>query len=55
MDGSVTDNHVVSLLKAIAISYSKVRLHHMAREANEIIMGKKVRKKLSRLVIFKNQ
>ena len=55
MDGSVTDNHVVSLIKTIAVSYSKVRLHHMARESNESIIGKKVRKELSRLVIFKNQ
>ena len=55
MDGSVTDNHVASLIKAIAVSYSKVRLHHMARDANEMIIGKKVGKELSRLVIFKNQ
>ena len=55
LDGSVTDNHVVSLIKAIAVSYSKVRLHHMAREENEKNVGKKVRKELSRLVIFKDQ
>ena len=55
LDGSVTDNHVASLIKTIALCYCKVRLHHMAREANAKNNGKKVRKTLSRLVIFKNQ
>ena len=35
LDGSVTDNHVLTLMKTIAVCYSKVRVHHLTREANE--------------------
>ena len=54
-DGSVTHNHTITLIKTIAHCYSKIRLHHLAKETNARVSGKKVRKALTRLVLFKNQ
>ena len=54
-EGSVTDNHTITLIKTIALCYSKIRLHHLAKENNARASGKKVRKELTRLVLFKHQ
>ena len=54
-EGSVTDNHVLDLIKTISTCYSKIRLHHLTKETNAKHCKKKVRKTLSKLIHFKNQ
>ena len=52
----VTDNHVFPLIKAVARSYLKIRMHHIGKEFNQLTMkNARCRKKLSKLVLFKNQ
>ena len=53
---SVVDkNHVLGLIKIIAKYYCKVRLYHLGNETTENLSGKKIRKKLSKLVLFNHQ
>ena len=55
LEGSVTDNHIFQLIQTTSLCFSKIRLHHMAKQSNEKANVKKIRKVLTRLVIFKNQ
>ena len=52
---SVTDNHLFSLIKNISQSYCKIRLFHMGKETTAKLCENKIRKKLSKLVLFKHQ
>ena len=54
-DCSLQDNHVFNLIKSISKCYCKIRLHHLGKQATEEISGTKIRKKLSKLVLFKYQ
>ena len=47
--------HKYDLVKTICRVYLSIRLKHIAREKNENIKRNKMRKKLSRLIIFKHQ
>ena len=52
----VTDNHVFLLIKAVARNYLKIRMHHIAKEFNQnMLKHDRVRKRLSKLILFKNQ
>ena len=56
LEQSIMDNHVLLLVKAVARSYVKIRMHHIAKEFNEsIVKNDRVRKKLTKLVLFKHQ
>ena len=55
LQGSVTDNHVFDLIKTVSLSYSKIRLHHLAKETNAKYSTRRVRKSLSKLILFKSQ
>ena len=53
---AVLDNHVFLLIKAVARNYIKIRMHHFAKEYNDgLIKHDRVRKKLSKVVLFKHQ
>ena len=52
---AVTDNHVFDLIKIVSLCYSKIRLHHLAKQANANFSTRRVRKSLSKLILFKNQ
>lgn len=54
-DTAHNDNHVITLIKIICQSYCKIRFHHMAKEFTTRISGEKIRKKMNKLVLFKNQ
>ena len=55
-DSGVVDNHVYLLIKSVARNYLKIRMHHMAREANEMrIKNDRIRNMMHRLVVNKNQ
>ena len=52
----VTDNHVYLLIKAVTRNYLRIRMHHLAKEYNQnLLKHNRVRKKLSKLILFKNQ
>ena len=52
----VTDNHVYLLIKSLTRNYFKIRMHHLAKEANQTrIKNDNVRKWMNRLVVNKNQ
>lgn len=55
VDTAVNENHVFGLIKAIAKSYCKIRFYHLGKEYNQSLIGKRVRKKLSKLVLFNHQ
>eukprot|EP00794_Sanderia_malayensis_P021103 gene21103-23164_t len=54
-DSAVDDNHVFSLIKTLAKCYCKVRLYHLGKETTQKLSGPKIRKKLTKLVLFKHQ
>ncbi len=54
-DSAVDDNHVYQLVKLIVKSFCKIRLFHLGKEATQKISADKVRKRLSKLVLFKHQ
>ena len=56
LETPVTENHVIHLIKTISKNYCKVRLHHIGKEKNQRLMKDvRMRKKMNKLVIFKNQ
>ena len=55
MDSPADENHVLCLVKSITQCYSKIRLHHLAKEATATSSGPNVRKSLLKLELFKHQ
>ena len=47
---AVGDNHIFNLVKVITECYCTIRFHHLAKEKN--LSGKKIRKKMNKLVLF---
>jgi hypothetical protein len=54
-DSTPDNNHLFRLVKNIAAEYIKIRLYHMGKQYTDLIVGDRVRKQLSKLVLFKNQ
>ena len=55
LNGSPECNHVFLLIKCLAACYIKIRMHHLTKQFNAKISGPKVRKQLSKLVLFRHQ
>ena len=55
LDTTVTDNHTLKLIKTISIYYSKVRFYHLGKLYTDNMSSNKVRKKLTKLVLFEHQ
>ena len=55
METTIEDNHVFGLIKDIVRFYCKIRFHHLAKLVNGRISGTVVRKKLTKLILFKHQ
>jgi hypothetical protein len=55
MDHKPLGNHVFELIKLIVLQYSKVRLHHMAKERTLSLNKPCVRNKLTKTILFKGQ
>ena len=51
---SIEDNHVYNLIKRVAKCYAKIRFHHLGDLISSKECGRKIRKKLSKLVLFKD-
>ena len=54
-DTSVEDSHVHTLVKTVAECFARVRLHHLGKCETEKAVGTNVRKKLTKLILFKHQ
>jgi len=54
-DCSPFDNHIFKLIKCITECYCKISLHHIAKQQTDTVTGLRVRKELSKLVLFKHQ
>ena len=52
---AIEDNHIFALIKRVAKNYCKVRLYHLGKQYSEKLSSTKVRKKLSKLVLFNHQ
>ena len=55
LECSVGDSHVFALISGIIKCYCKIRFHHLGKSKNQEASGPKIRKKLSKLVLFKHQ
>ena len=47
--------HKYTISKTIVMVYLSIRLKHLAREKNREMNQKKIRKKMSKLILFSNQ
>ena len=54
-DSAVDENRVFVLIKIIAKCCCKIRLHHLGKETTQKFSGPKIRKKLGKLILIKNQ
>ena len=55
IDCSPEDNHVFILVKLVSAAYTKIKLHHLAKRATERSNTGNVRRRLTKLILFKNQ
>ena len=49
------NNHVIEFVKRVVKEYVKIRNYHWGKMYTAVVGGPKVRKQLSKLVLFKNQ
>ena len=54
-DTTIDDNHLHTLIQLVAKCYSKIKLHHLGKRLTDTATGPKVRKQLSKLILFKHQ
>lgn len=54
-DTSIEDNHIHNLVKMASSCYSKIRLYHLGKAKTEELVGIRVRKQMSKLILFKHQ
>ena len=55
-DTATDDNHVHALVKVVSACFTLIRLHHFgSSRINEESVGDKVRKQLSKQILFKHQ
>ena len=55
LEQAVVDNHVFPLIKNVSKTYSKIRMYHLGKTMSDKITGERVRKKFTKLILFKNQ
>ena len=54
-DSTADSNHIFVLIKLIVACYTKIRMHHLAKQKTAEITGISVRKQFSKLILFKHQ
>lgn len=54
-DQTPEDNHIIMLTKAVISQYMKIRLHHIAFLHNESQAKRRVRHKLTKLILFNHE
>ena len=55
LECAIEDNHIYNLIKLVARSYAKIRFYHLGQLKTTEISEPKIRKKLNKLILFKNQ
>ena len=55
LDCAIDENHVCHLVKLVAKSYATIKFHHLGKTMNDAKEAQKIRKKLSKLILFKHQ
>ena len=55
LDTEPDNNHVFSLIKALALAYCEIRMHYLVKQQNTLITGNKIRKTMSKLILFRHQ
>ena len=51
----VTDNHFFNLIKSVCKNYCKIRMFHIGKQITNKISQDKIKKKYSKLILFKSQ
>ena len=51
-DTGIEDNHIRRLVKLVCQCYTKVRLYQLDKDFTQEITGSKIRKNLSKLILF---
>ena len=54
-DSTCVDNHLFSLIKCCSACYTKIILYHIGKRYTDVLQGDNIRKRLSRLILFKHQ
>jgi len=54
-DSTADSNHIFTLIKLLVSSYTKTRMHHLAKQKTAEVTGISVCKQFSKLVLFKHQ
>jgi len=55
LEQSPDENHIIMLTKAVVSQYLTIRLHHIATQHNESQARKRVRHKLTKLILFNHE
>ena len=55
LESAIEDNHVFQMIKLIVKAYCKIRFYHLGDVESSKLAGPKIRKKLSKLILFKSQ
>ena len=54
-DSTAESNHIFTLIKVLVSCYTKIRMHHLAKQKTAEVTGISVRKQFSKLILFKHQ
>ena len=55
LDTSMEENHIFKLIKTFSFSYTKIIFNHLAKAETDVQTGIKIRKQVSKLILFKHQ
>ena len=55
LDTEADNNHAVHLIRRVIKEYVKIRNYHWGKKYTAGVGGAKIRKQLSKLILFKNQ
>jgi len=55
METEAENNHAVHLIRRVIKEYVKIRNYHWGKKYTAGVGGAKIRKQLSKLILFKNQ
>ena len=55
LDTSMEENHIFKPIKTISFSHTKIIFNHLAKAETDVQTGIKIRKQVSKLILFKHQ
>ena len=54
-DSSCFNNHLFALITCCSLCVTKIRMHHLGKQHTAVLQAETVRKRLSKLILFKHQ